>query len=326
MPATNWQERIDPGEAARFEQYAKQLRDLQRRHARGGEPARALHAKGQLGLSASFAVLPDLPEHARVGPFAAPRAYRCYLRFSNGSGLRQHDAKADVRGVALKLVGVEGRKLIPGMEDAKTQDFLLIRSFSVPFRGADEFVPFVLAAASPLTALPKLVARFGLRRTFQVLKALSALGEPMPSLAETAYCTVLPIQLGKCAVRCALRPLAPRGKPLPKSPDMLADELLARLRKAPVEYDFQLQFYEDDARTPIEDPTKDWDAPWLTVARLTLPAQEPSAELQAKIEKMSFDPWHALVELRPLGNMMRARNPAYRESTQERKAAPEPTD
>ena len=42
------------------------------------------------------------------------------------------------------------------------------------------------------------------------------------------------------------------------------------------------------------------------------------------VERLSFDPWHAQAELRPLGSMMRARNPAYRLSTQERGAAREP--
>jgi hypothetical protein len=62
----------------------------------------------------------------------------------------------------------------------------------------------------------------------------------------------------------------------------------------------------------------------------TLPKQDVSSaegkKLSERIESLSFDPWHALVELRPLGNMMRARNVAYRESTMERQAAPEPTD
>ena len=109
---------------------------------------------------------------------------------------------------------------------------------------------------------------------------------------------------------------------------MLGDELAQRLRKAPVEYDFQVQFFESEESTPIEDASVDWNAPWLTIARLTLPVQDVSSERGRRVaelvEKLSFDPWHALVELRPLGNMMRARNPAYRLSTQERKAAPEP--
>ena len=39
---------------------------------------------------------------------------------------------------------------------------------------------------------------------------------------------------------------------------------------------------------------------------------------------MSFDPWHAREDLRPLGNLMRARNHAYRISTQKRGAIAEP--
>jgi hypothetical protein len=47
-------------------------------------------------------------------------------------------------------------------------------------------------------------------------------------------------------------------------------------------------------------------------------------KLSDYVETLSFDPWHALVEHRPLGDMMRARNVAYRVSTQARKAAAEP--
>src|SRR5437016_13713579 len=96
MPATNWQEKVDPGEAERFERYAEQLREMQRKNAHGRPPSRALHAKGQLGLEAQFTVLPDLPEHARVGPFAQPAKYRAYVRYSNGAGRRQQDRKSVV--------------------------------------------------------------------------------------------------------------------------------------------------------------------------------------------------------------------------------------
>ena len=180
MPATNWQEKSDPGEAERFETYAEQLRELQRRKARGRPADRGLHAKGQIGLEAKFTVLPDLPAHARVGLFASPREFNAIVRYSNGSGARQSDAKPDVRGIAVKLLGVPGKKLIPGMESATTQDFLLIRSASTPFRSADEFVPFVMAVAAPLKGLPKVIRTLGFFRTLQVLKkAARQLGEPM---------------------------------------------------------------------------------------------------------------------------------------------------
>jgi hypothetical protein len=330
MPATNWQERVDPEEAQRFERYAEQLREMQRKNARGGAPSRALHAKGQLGLTAEFSVLPDLPEHARVGPFAKPGVFRAYVRYSNGAGRRQSDAKPDVRGVAVKLLGVEGKKIIPGLENARTQDFLMIRSSVTPFRTADEFVPFVQAAVSPLTGLPRVIGRLGLGRTLQILRsAMRQLGQPLGPLAETRWYSAVPIQFGKHAVRYSLNPrAAASGTALTRSPDMLADEMAGRLRKGLVEYDFQVQFFVDERSTPIEDASVEWEAPWLTIGRLTLPVQDVSSEQGRKtaelVETLSFDPWHAVVELRPLGSMMRARNHAYRLSTQERRAAPEP--
>lgn len=333
-PATDWKEVQTPGEGERFERYARELGDLQQRAAHGGKVERALHAKGQLGLEAEFQVLPNLPAEARQGLFTAPAMFRAYVRFSNGVGTIQPDRKPDVRGIAVKVVGVPGPKLIPGMESAPTQDFLLIRSSSTPFRSADEFVPFVLAASSPLTALPKLFWRFGIGRTLEILKtAQHSFALPMPSLATTRYFSALPSRLGPHAVRWALTPREPAEGPAgsDSDPNYLAAELTARLQKGPVAYDFQLQFFVDEKRTPIEDASVDWseaDAPLLTVGRLILLQQDPTSprgsRLASFVEKLSFDPWHALAELRPLGSMMRARNAAYRVSTRARGAAPEP--
>jgi hypothetical protein len=98
-----------------------------------------------------------------------------------------------------------------------------------------------------------------------------------------------------------------------------------------VSYGLRVQFYVDAGRTPIEDASVEWresDAPFLTVARLTLPQQDASSprgrRVAALCDGLSFDPWHATEDFRPLGNMMRARNHAYRLSTQERGALPEP--
>ncbi|MFN2546007.1 MAG: hypothetical protein ABR567_01095 [Myxococcales bacterium] len=39
IAATNWQEKVDPGETQRFQRYAEQLREMQRKNARGGVPS-----------------------------------------------------------------------------------------------------------------------------------------------------------------------------------------------------------------------------------------------------------------------------------------------
>jgi hypothetical protein len=339
-PATDWKERIDAGEPARLEQLAEALHGMQRRNAHNGHTDRALHAKTQVGLEATFTVLPDLPEHARAGLCAHPGEHRAYVRFSNGAGVRQSDTKPDVRGVAIKVLGVPGKKVIPALADATTQDFLLIRTPTVPFRDADEFVGFTVASASPpLLLLPRAIRAVGLGRTLQIIRsALPGLKAPMASFATATYFSALPIRWGAYAARYQLRPRADGGgngdgaaaKP-GKTADYLRDEIARRLAGAPVEYDFRVQFFTDEARTPIEDPTRDWseaDAPYVTVARLTLPAQDPASPRGRKVgdfvDRLSFDPWHALDEHRPLGNLMRARNVAYRVSTGERHAAPEP--
>jgi hypothetical protein len=96
------------------------------------------------------------------------------VRFSNGSAGHAPDRAPDVRGIALKIVGVPGKKLIQGLEEAKTQDFLGILTNSVPFRNPKEFVGVVLAAAgSPLLLLPRMIGALGFR-FFGMLPKLQA--------------------------------------------------------------------------------------------------------------------------------------------------------
>ena len=332
MPATTWKEVVPPGEAEQLERLAEQLRDMQR--ARGKPADRGLHAKGQAGVEASFEVLPDVPDYARIGIFSTPGTFKAYVRFSNGAGARQRDTRPDVRGIAIKVVGVPGRKIIPSMEDAKTQDFLLIQSASQPFKTADEFVWLVRASRSQATLFPKMIFRFGPARALRILRQLLAgLSRPVVSVATSRYYTALPLKFGPFAAKCALAPLSttdPSAKP-GTGPDYLGDELAARLATGPVTFDFCAQFYVDDARTPIEDASVEWSettAPFVRLARLTLLKQDMRSprgkQIADFVEGLSFDPWHATEDFRPLGNMMRARNAAYRLSTQERHAADEP--
>ena len=258
-PATDWKEVVTPGEEERFERYAKELRAIQHRRAHGGPASRALHAKANLGVEAELTVLPDLPEHAAMGLFATPATYRAYVRFSNGSGKRQPDEVPDVRGMAIKVVGVDGKKIIPGMEDAKTQDFLAIRTPSTPFSNADEFVKLVLAAENPVLLPIRVLLDNGLSRGLTLLKALmGALKVAMTPLAATSYYSALPIKYGPYAVHYALFPHASPYELPPPSPEYLGDELAARLRREPVVYDLRVQFFKDERATPIEDGSVEW--------------------------------------------------------------------
>jgi hypothetical protein len=327
-PSKDWKEVIPADEDARFERHAAQLAQLQALSAAGAAPGRALHHKGHGGFEASLEVLGDLPAHARHGLFAKPARYDALVRFSNGASRVQKDDAGDVRGIAVKVLGVDGPKVLG---TARTQDFLAILSSATPFRTADEFVAMVWAARSPALALPRVLGALGFRGLGLLRKLLAGIGQPVTSLATRRFFSALPIQCGPYAARFAFTPVSAPDGAATSGPDRLRADLEARLRAGPIEYALELQFFVDEASTPIEDASVDWPeavAPYVRVGKLVLPQQDASSEqgraLATRVEAMSFDPWHALVEHKPLGNMMRARKHAYFASTQGRSAQPEP--
>jgi hypothetical protein len=63
---------------------------------------------------------------------------------------------------------------------------------------------------------------------------------------------------------------------------------------------------------PIEDPTVEWNSAWERLATIEIDAQD--FDFPARWEwgnKLSFSPWHALEEHRPLGGINRARKIVY---------------
>jgi hypothetical protein len=143
---TAFREIIASDEEARFERYAAELRALQK--ARGGRE-RALHAKQHAGAVGRLEV-GELPANLRVAVFAQPKTWPLYVRFSNGSMLRQRDRVPDVRAIALKLLGVPGRKLIRGLDDKKTQDFLFIQTMK-DFKSGKRKDPIRMTAIAQAT-------------------------------------------------------------------------------------------------------------------------------------------------------------------------------
>jgi len=330
MPSTDWKEIVAPDEKERFAGYAAQVAEIQKRRAAGKAMTRGFHPKALGGLRAEFTVLDGLPAHARQGLFAQPKRYDAWVRFSNGSIRVQDDHKGDVRGLAVKVLGVPGKKTIAALADAQTQDFSMIHVPKLEFKSSAEFMWFVGAAQSPALLLPRLLFRLGFGRTLRLLRALpKSLLKPIPTLAAEQFWSPMAIKYGPYAVRYSARPVDPPAPPTrSKSPTYLSEDLAERLRHAPLTWDFEVRFFEDEATTPIEDTSIEWTTPAVTVARLTLPQQDPTSPegraLADQIEAASFNPWHALEEHRPLGDMMRARDPAYLTSTTNRAATSEP--
>ena len=283
---------------------------------------RGQHPKGHGCVRAEFIVEPRLPADLARGLFAEPKSYPCLIRFSNGAG--QDDRKGDAHGMAIKLLGIPGAKLLEDERYAETQDFILLdnpcffiadaRSYarfaSVVARarkgGAQGLVPFLKIFFGYLWSHP---------RTLLLLFKLASKKPTNP--LDSKYWSTTPYRLGDGAVKYLARPVgspAVPEKPI-DSPDRLRLAIAARLANGPAEFDFLVQTQIDPVAMPIEDPTVEWletRSPGLKVATIRIPAQtfDSPGQLEA-CEGLSFTPWHTLPDHRPLGGVNRSRRPVY---------------
>jgi len=321
QPSTEWREQVAPDEAAHLVRVAKVIGDLQRARSKKFGQGRALHRKQLLAATGTLEVFADLPDHARHGLFATPGRHRALVRLSNGGPDIQGDRVPDIRGFAVKILDVSGEAALGGTTDH--QDFLMINQDRAPGANSREFIDFMEAAtAGPLPGILHLFTAHGLGGGLSRLRDLfGMLNKKFNGFAAERFNTVAPICCGPYAVRVRL---APAGNPPPsrRAKDIVAD-MRERLAVGSLAYDLELQFFVDEATTPIEDASVAWpkeETPIVTVARLILPQQGVDAAA-AEAEAARFDHWCGLVAHRPLGELMRARKVAYFESQKGRGAA-----
>jgi hypothetical protein len=325
VPSTDWQERIAPDEAQRYAGYAETFAAIQERKSKRFGPGRTLHRKQLAAAQGTLEVLDGLPGFTRHGLFAHARDYEVLVRLSNGSLNRAADHVPDVRGFAIRVLGVEGDSAL-GNGPAVSQDFTLINQEAFSFSGSDEFIGFVAAASQGNGALFRyLFKRYGLLGApRQIARVLKVAGKPFSGFATETLFSTLPMANGPYAVRVRLVPSSTNGPAEPNASEDWAADFAGRLRRGPLHWDMQLQYYTSEALTPIEDAAVNWPTPYTTVARLMLPQQDLDSiegrALAEKVEASVIDPWQALAEHRPLGDVQRARKVVYFQSQKGRGA------
>lgn len=310
-----------PDEDARFARYAEQIVEIQKkRNAKYGN-GRALHRKGLAAFTGTFEILPGIPEHARHGLFATPATHPVRVRLSSGGPERMSDRAPDIRGFAFRVSGLPPAPGALG-GTVTTQDFALINHEVFSAKDTAEFMGVVTSVSNGVPALlAYLVKTHGILGGLKRAKELNELlGKKFTGFATETFFSAMSLAVGPFAARVRLLPVAGE-EPDPAASKDLGGDISRRVQARALVRDFQLQFYTDDVATPIEDGSKNWDSPYVTVARLTLPKQEPSAVLLDEVDRGIFDPWTGLAAHRPLGDVMRARKHAYFASQKARGAA-----
>ncbi len=251
-----------------------------------GPVQRQQHPKSHGCVKAEF-IVEDVPEQLRLGVFKEPRVYHAWIRFSNGSSNVQPDVKGDVRGMAIKLLGVAGEKLLDGEKDAETQDFILINHPVLFLQDAQD----TLAISKALLAVKKMPIAFLKPLPFLVMYAPShqkQVGILKTIRQKTAtdplqvqYWSTAPYGLGLQAIKFSAVPrdLKPSGDGElgSKADNFLREAMVQQLSQQDVYFDFLVQVQTDVARMPIEDATVEWseaDSAFIKVATIKIPQQQ----------------------------------------------------
>jgi hypothetical protein len=276
---------------------------------------RQVHTKMHGCVKATFAVEKNLPEELKVGVFGGePKNYHAWVRFSNGNTQPQKDKKKDIRGVAIKLMGVEGEKILRDEHLQETQDFLLMSSETFFAKTIKELNTLLaaLTSASKLKSLFYFLNPFHLPTLMRIKKSMVACENPL----NIPYWSTQPYQFGTIdrAVKYHLRPSPENPIVIENTKDYnyLRYNLAQSLHDNEAKFDFYVQFQTDADAMPIEDPTVAWTSQFIKVATLTIYAQIFDSNAQMEFgDNLSFNPWHALPEHRPLGSFNRVRKRVY---------------
>jgi len=295
-----------------------------------GAAHRDAHAGDNGCVKAYFRVNADLDKSLHHGVFQPGKEYRAWIRFSNGNSRPKGSRWPDARGMAIKLVGVDGEKLLP--DERGTQDFILISSPTFFCDDPDRYRSTLDDFLSESTLTQWLAVKHLKPR--EALLAIRANVKWITNPLFQQYWSMTPYRLGppgtlavKYTARPRLRPkrllsdyvLGPCRSILTFiSPGFsLKNEMNNTLAGHEMWFDFCVQKFHDKSSTPIEDTTVEWkerDAPLCPVAKIIIPVQDiMSAERAVFCEDLSFSPWHGLPEHRPLGFTNRVRRRAYLE-------------
>lgn len=284
----------------------------------GGHALRSVHAKSHGLLRGELRVLDRLPPMLAQGAFAKPGAYPVVMRLSTTPGDILDDSVSSPRGMALKIVGIEGDRL-PGSEGGATQDFVMVigPAFNAP------------NAKKCLGSLELLVAEVTVEAFGGKSATLTSMDGQLETsiLGETFY-TQVPLLWGSYMAKVAVAPVSPELMTLTDvplnldgKPNGICEAVVDFFGRNGGEWEMRARLCSDLEAMPVEDASVTWPenrSPYVAVARITVSRQDAWTEANSADvdDGLAFSPWHGLAAHRPIGSIMLARKAAYEMSRQ----------
>lgn len=325
----------DPNETKLAEEMVRFV--IERMKPQQGRIRRGVHAKATGCVRGVFTIRDGIIDDLRHGVFQQPnRSFHAVVRFSNSSEMIAPDGKGDARGMAIKLIDVEGSPAIPGTVN-RCQDFLTVNHPVFPFATPAEYVKFFRIRETPMIGDPLAGTWLALFHYQHMKIAMGILGAIVASPLELKYWSGSPYRLGPPGItggRTVKYSLVPsfEGTLPPTDPGIMPDDYLRQalarhLKTREAVFEFRVQPQTDPVTMPVEDTSVKWDEETskpIPVATLTIGAQDVDSPegraLSEECESMAFSPWNSLAEHRPMGGINRLRLAVYLASQAKRAA------
>ncbi|RYD98995.1 MAG: catalase [Sphingobacteriales bacterium] len=300
---------------------------------------RDAHAKSHGILKGELQVYDNLPEHLSQGLFRTPKTYPVIVRFSTAQGSIVPDKMSSFRGMALKIIGVQGEKFLPELSDALTQDFLLVNYPVIPTGTIKEYLKMQEGLETQANS-GELIGKVAQKAAVGVQNVLAAVGladatntlsAPGPHILGDTYFSMAALRFGAYVAKINVKPLSENVRELSgkKIDNEIIEEdenaFLTRIisdffQAGTAEYEMGVQLCTDLGIMPVEDGSVQWpeeQSPYQPVARMVFfPQQSFSPQRRVYADDvLSFNPFHCLPAHRPFGNIMRVRKLAYETSS-----------
>ncbi|MEF9991710.1 MAG: hypothetical protein RRZ84_04920 [Romboutsia sp.] len=272
---------------------------------------RGAHSKSIGLLKAKFIVSDKISDALKLGILKSPKAYDCLIRISSSSPKIQGDNKKDILGFSIKLLDVDGKKLIN--DELSTQDFLLISAKTMPIGTLKLFYEAIYynIKVNPVVYFLNVISQGNIHK----LKEIASFRKHHTSPLDIEYFSTTPYSFGNRAVKYSIVPTSKYKSSIPKKPTSkyLSLNMQNHLHKSIATFDFMIQFKKDNM--PIEDASIEWDetiSPFIKVGEIVIDKQNFITKDRYNFcENLSFSPAHSLIEHKPLGSLNRARSIIY---------------
>ncbi|WP_114751070.1 catalase family protein [Pleomorphovibrio marinus] len=280
-----------------------------------GAIKRNFHPKMHGCLKATLKIRADIAPHLRHGIFREERNYDAWLRLSNAPPKSQSDTNSSGRGLAIKVLDVEGEQLDADPLGIPTQNFLLTSSPILSTWNTGLYKKAIKAVLFGFwERLWFAINPLHWRSIFLTFKY----AKKHDNLLGITYFSGAAFCLGPAAyVKFILKPKKNHlGYTLnkPKGENFLREQLVMDLGEKDYYFILGVQVHESKKKQPLENTSKVWEAPFIPLADLQIPKQEfDTSDRRAFGDKLVFSPWIGLKDHLPVGELNQARRRVYQE-------------